>query len=237
MSPNTVLDMYDDGLGSYVDNIIPHDENASLRPRRLYVVAPELVRFSRTNDIRKLPVDLTDRSFREQVESVFAVSRNKLLIYDEKRLVFLTQPVDERGRLHIRTTEDIVSVLAKYVDDVVIRKHPRDMTQFPSDFIIDNTGIPWELACVLGTIRNDMMLIADCSTAQMMPALMGTARPSIMFLAGLYANRETNNTIQATIKAMIDVVSSAYDESNLCILKPNTLQEFDKMISPDTINW
>lgn len=223
VSPDAELMLFDDGLGSY-EGDIPRDNGGSglPRPAALYVSAPELCHSSASDFIRKLPFSLDDRRLVDTLQRIFAVDYAQLAPYHGKRCVDLTQPVDanaERAEMDRRVLE----LLDPHEREVFVRSHPRDTSPRDPRIAFDESGIPWGLTCKSGIVGEGSVLLAGCSTAQVMPRILLGIEPHIVFTTELFA-AVTEPEIMAVWHGLMDTIASSYAHRER-IHRPRSLGE------------
>lgn len=197
---------FDDGLGSYVGDMMASNGGANLpHPSRLYLWRPSLYRGEMCDDVRPMPFDGGDADTMELLCSVFDVDGGIVELYRNARCVYLTQPTDGKPE-RLREKEAVLKALEPWRSDVIVRPHPRDVEPHADGFAYDESGTLWELLCLTGAIDADTALVSAVSTAQLMPMMLTGEKPPIVVTLGL--------TDAVTCEAELDVISlmrDAYD--------------------------
>ena len=202
----TELVAFDDGLGSYVGDMMASNGGANLpHPSRLYLWRPSLYRGEMCGDVRPVPFDGGDANTMAALCSVFDVDGDTVNLYRNARCVYLTQPTDGKpGRL--REKETVLKALEPWRSEVIVRPHPRDVEPHIDGVSYDDSGELWELLCLTGAIDADTALVSAVSTAQLMPMMLTGEKPPIVVTLGV--------TDAVPCKAEMDVISlmrDAYD--------------------------
>ena len=191
-SPGADVWFFDDGIGSYFGDMAARSElfnkidrfffegTKSVKPTRLYLAAPEASRSEMDCETLPLP-ELTDEQTLAFEEGVFDYKENDL--YRTHRFVYLSQPFaadafrgyDASADAGVR--EAVASVCG---GDAVLRRHPRDKTDYPGGLTEDTFANVWELECVK-QISGSSVLIGGFSTAQVMPFILTGHEPTVIF--------------------------------------------------------
>lgn len=220
---DTVLMVFDDGLGSYVGDMMASNGGASLpHPSRLYLWRPSLYRGEMCDDVRPVPFDCGDADTMATLYAVFDVDEDAVEQYRSARCVYLTQPTDGKpGRL--REKEMVLSALEPWRSDVIVRPHPRDVEPHAVGFSYDESGMLWELLCLIGVIDADTVLVSAVSTAQLMPMMLTGEKPPIVVTLGV--------TDAVPCEAELDVISlmrDAYDGEGF--YSPHSVSELSSQL-------
>lgn len=222
-SPDAELVLFDGGLGSHGGDILRDNGGSGPpRPAALYVSAPELCHSSASDVIRKLPFSLGDRRLADTLQRIFAVDYAQLAPYHGKRCVYLTQPVDayaERAEMDRRVLE----LFDPHEREVIVRPHPRDNSPRDPRIAYDESGIPWKLAYKSGIVGEGPVLLAGCSTAQVMPRILLGIEPHIVCTAELYAT-VTEPEVMAVWHGPMDTIANSYAHRER-IHRPRSLGE------------
>lgn len=208
-SPKAVLELFDDGLGSYVGDILG-SFSLALAPRltAMYLCAPELSHNDLQVEAQKLPISLGDGELVGELSQIFSVDSRELSIYRDRHIVYLTQPTDGMARREV-LDQQVADILLDHADDVVVRPHPRDARPHHAGLTYETSSIPWELACMFGIVSDESTLIAECSTAQLTPRLLVGVQPRLVFLNEVLAS-ETPSDLLSKERELVGIISSMY---------------------------
>lgn len=227
-SPDAVLELFDDGLGSYVGDILgPFSLSLAPRLAAVYLCAPELSH----NDLqvvpKKLPISFDDAELVGDLCRIFLVDSRELSIYHGWHIVYLTQPTDGMARREV-LDEQVAGILLQHADDVVVRPHPRDARNHHAGLTYDMSSIPWELACMFGIVSDDSMLIAECSTAQLTPRLLVGVQPRLVFLSEVLAS-ESPSDLLSKERELAGIIGSMYAEPSR-VFTPANVEELTRVL-------
>lgn len=200
--PEKVI-ILEDGIGTYIGDItddyssgffrifrkIFRNLNLSISPDYYCIRCPEFL--DTVDEAKKLILDNTSE-YLHVLNDIFKYKSNNL--YETRKKVFLTQPLNERKGYLDKTYRKILDLLEGCRSEIVVRKHPRDIGVDYSGFVQDNTGNMWELECC-NTICDDHVLIGGFSTAQLMPKILTGAEPVLIFLYKLLFDKEALNSV------------------------------------------
>ena len=231
---NCIKDMQvyfiDDGIGTYFGDIRESvtllykifDKLFKRGPlsydvKKLYVNNKKVCNSTMSDEIVQLPAIENDSIVEAKTKEVFSYIESDL--YDQKRFIYLTQPLHEVCENAAEIEEKILSAIHS---SVLLRVHPRQNTEEYSDYAIDTACNLWELECVR-KIKNTHTLISAFSTAQFAPKLFFDREPTIIFTYKLYKNFNTDVT------DMIDMLRSQYSDPNRIIVV-ETLEELVKVL-------
>lgn len=234
--PNAKQIAIDDGLGSYVGDIVHDHElswmwkifgrnNAKIHPEVLYVNNVNACRSIMCRDIRSIR---GDRDKLLEIDSVMSIVFGNTIkgTYSKARFVYLTQPLRELGfRENIldNVIHDIRNTLGH---NLIVRIHPRDQKQY-SEFTVDTDNQLWEIICK-EEINDSKCLIGICSTAHIMPKLLFDAEPAIIFLYRLL-EWEDNNEALMRFKNIERMITDMYRDKSKIIV-PLNFTEFKERI-------
>lgn len=227
-SPAARLVLFDDGLGSYEGDIL-HDNGGAGLPKAtcLYVSAPKLCHSTASEDIRKLPFSLGNGRLVDTLQRIFAIDYARLAPYHAKRCIYLTQPVDA-NEARRGVDAQVLAALRRHAQEVIVRPHPRDTSQHDARIAYDESEIPWELACRSGIVDERSVLVAGCSTAQVMPRILLGIEPHVVFTAELYAP-VTKASIMDVWRGLMDTIASSYAHRDR-IHRPHTPKELSALL-------
>lgn len=233
--PNAETLAYDDGLGSYIGDIV-HDNDLKLIwkilgrrkdkiwPKLLYVNNVSFCRSSLTPSIKALPTLVeTAPSYRVMISHIF--NYNPSDQYTKHPFIFLTQPFNELGTNIFSLSKALEHNLVKYKPYVLVRIHPRDNSKLFLDWERDNTHNLWELVCK-NDISDSHILVSICSSAQIMPKVLFNKEPYLIFLYRLFPSIN-QNLIKYRILPIIELVKEGYTNKNKIYVPSN----FDELIS------
>lgn len=235
--PNARTIAYDDGLGSYVGDIV-HDHKLnfiwrllgrrtdSIWPETLYINNVEFCD-SRLSKNKKKLISLgeADAGFKYMIYDIFNVSDNDL--YDLRPLIYLSQPLNELGSNMDRFEDSIENVLSEFEKYGIYRKHPRDSRKTELKFKKDDSNCIWELICG-DKIDEDSVLISCCSTAQIMPKILYNKEPWIIFTYKLYGI-DKSPVYESRFYPVITRLKSCYKQ-NYKIEEPESVEDLAKVI-------
>lgn len=172
--PTASIIAYDDGLGSYVGDIV-HDHKLniiwkllgrrtdSIWPECLYVNNVEFCDSKLSKNKKKLlALENTKDNYSSMVYDIFGVSNSS--VYDSRHLVYLSQPLGELGANMDRYEDLIENALNEFKEFGIYRKHPRDSRKTMLEFIQDDSNCIWELICG-DRVDNNSVLIGIYSLA------------------------------------------------------------------------
>lgn len=220
---DTELMVFDDGLGSYVGDMMASNGGARLpHPSRLYLWRPSLYRGEMCDDVRPVPFDGGDADAIETLCAVFGVDEDTIERYRSARCVYLTQPTDGKPE-RLREKGMVLGALEPWRSDVIVRPHPRDVEPHANGFSYDESGMLWELLCLTGAIDAGTVLVSAVSTAQLMPMMLTGEKPPIVVTLGV--------TDAIPCEAELDVISlmrDAYDGERF--LAPSSVAELSEQL-------
>ena len=193
--PNARTIAYDDGLGSYVGDIV-HDHKLHwiwrMLGRRTDKIWPEVMYVNNasfcdtrlSDNIKQLKsLDKSNTEYREMINDVFTYSADHL--YSKHRIVYLTQPLDEIDKSLSEQVKETEKELELFKQDCVIRMHPRAKMNLEEFMETDSTNNLWELVCA-NDISAEHILIGMCSSAQLMPKILYNKEPWVIFTFNQY---------------------------------------------------
>jgi len=231
--PKAKVYLYDDGIGSYYGSMA-HDYNSKLlqamnrlffrgklilEPEAMYLTLPELCRNTLSCPRHILPtlpeekLAILDRIFDYQMNSV----------YEEHRMVYLTQPFEEIPDISIETEPALLRLLEKYSKDTVVRVHPRQKDAQFGHLMRDPYENLWEMEC-LRQLTDRNVLISFCSTAQFMPKMLGSTQPYLIFLYRLFGKE-----LSGTMTEVLQEFTRQYSKPDRIFI-PETLEELEQLL-------
>lgn len=236
--PRAEVLLIEDGVGSYFGNIVDDystgifkfidkfffDNNMSIQPKETYLSNPQLSKNNIDSKICKLE-KISDENV-DRIERIFNYKENSL--YTENRVVYLTQPLDEKEGF----VKDNEAKIERIIENVfglsaVARIHPRHTNVKFEKMSIDNYANLWELECVK-QITDENILIGAFSTAQFMPKILKNAEPTIIFTYKLLFKNLNDEFWQETGN-FIESFKSLYSDQSK-ILVPETVEEFEAIL-------
>lgn len=235
--PTASIIAYDDGLGSYVGDIV-HDHKLniiwkllgrrtdSIWPECLYVNNVEFCDSKLSKNKKKLlTLENTKDNYSSMVYDIFGVSNSS--VYDSRHLVYLSQPLGELGANMDRYEDLIENALNEFKEFGIYRKHPRDSRKTMLEFIQDDSNCIWELICG-DRVDNNSVLIACCSTTQIMPKILYNKEPWIIFTYKIYGIDKTE-FYKTRFYPVITRLRSCYT-NKYRIVEPASIEELVKDI-------
>lgn len=234
--PNAKQIAIDDGLGSYVGDIV-HDHklswlweifgrnNDKIHPEVLYVNNVNACRSTMCKDIRSIR---GDRDKQLEIDSIMGIVFGNAIkgLYSKARFVYLTQPLLELGFKENILDNVIYDLRHTFGQDLIVRIHPRDQKRY-SEFRVDTYNQLWEIICK-EEINDSKCLIGICSTAHIMPKILFDAEPAIVFLYRLL-EWEPDNEALMRFKNVERMITDMYRDKSKIIV-PLNFSEFKKRI-------
>lgn len=234
---NTIA--YDDGLGSYIGDIL-HDQKLhiiwrvlgrntkKISPKILYVNNKNFCESKLTNDIRSLK-NINDVSieYKKMILDIFNFDEAMCNKYLKKKIIYLTQPMEELEYRFKNSIKEIEKILNLYKTKGIIRKHPRDKTKSESAFVLDTSETLWELICN-SLITNDHILISVCSTTQIIPKILFNKEPWLIFTYKIY-DIKNKTILLERFEPIIRKIQNNYIKKEK-ILIPETIEDFKYML-------
>ena len=234
--PNARTIAYDDGIGSYVGDII-HDQclnwfwllvrsTKHINPECLYInnisfceskISTKYINLKRYQDCNEI--------YKRNINQIF--SYNKYSLYRSKTIVYLTQPMQEFSSNVDALEFELQQVLLKYSSDTIIRKHPRDSVQANTQITIDKSNLLWELICAK-ELHEKHVLISVCSTAQMTPKLMFNKEPYLIFTYKIFIKKINNRDLKV-IESIVNKICDLYINKEK-VLIPKSISEFQECL-------
>ena len=220
----------EDGVGSYLENtslgkvtfkrkVIEFVFGGARKkpPKVLYVNNVEYCKSHMAEKIDYLiPERTDDLKYDKMIRKIFPCENEE--IYRQKKLLYLTQPNDNKCPDYESINDIVIKELLNYQENLLIRKHPRDEDDRQGENVV-RSGL-WELICK-DTITNDHVLIGAFSTAQLVPKLYYDKEPWLIFTINMYSNfckSDAKKGIDCFIKKMKTIYSNP--EKVLVVNKP-----------------
>lgn len=235
--PRARIIAYDDGLGSYIGDII-HDHKLNIIwrlmgrttkniwPECLYVNNDSFCESKLSTNILQLPsLESQPLEYKEIIFSIFGAKKTK--IYESKKYVYLTQPLTEIGNDAENVNKMIEQIIEKSGNEAIYRKHPRDFHEINISIDEDRTGCLWELICN-SQITDNSVLIGICSTAQIMPKIIYDKEPKLIFLYKLF-DFEDSSVVEKRFEPIVKKISSIYRKKNQIVI-PSNLTELEALL-------
>ena len=236
---NARLIAYDDGIGSYVGDIV-HDHHLrfiwrllgrrtdKIWPEVLYVNNASLCRSKLCANICQLPkMERMSDDYMRMIYDVFGFAE-RCSFYRSTRLVYLTQPYEELGASIRKNANLIENVIQPYRQNCVIRIHPRDMKANFPDNRLDRGETLWELICE-NEITDSHVLLCLCSSAAVMPKVLFDKEPWIIFAYRLFSGME-ERIEREHFNPLISIIKSSYRDKQKVIV-PETANELQAALS------
>lgn len=235
--PDAKLIAYDDGLGSYVGDII-HDHKLHwiwsllgrrtdhMKPTCLYVNNRDFCESILAKDIRSLcTYRQMSQDYRNLISYVFGTFDNNL--YADRRIIYLGQPLDELeiGLCEIR--EKIERILQKYREHIIYRRHPREMHDGESCFYEDQAKTIWEIICE-ESISDEHVLISVCSSTQIMPKVLFDKEPWLIFTYKIF-DLKNRDIVEKRFYPIIRKIRQEY-RADSKIFEPDSLEELANIL-------
>lgn len=227
---------YDDGLGSYVGDIIHHQNlnffwriirnSQHIQPICLYINNKEFCDSTISNSYIQFPrYPFKDKEKNKIIGNVFDYSNE---LKSNNRIIYLTQPLTEISRNIYDKNNEIEKIIFKNRRNITIRIHPRDKIKRTNQNINISKANLWELVCA-NEVNKNHILISYCSTAQIIPKIMFNKEPYIIFLYKLIY-KELSDKLKTKFNSIVDKVTDIYNEKNKVII-PKSQQELIEIIN------
>lgn len=234
INPNAQIILFDDGIGTYTGNA----QKMDFKKRRLiyrilgkkfpdldydilYVNSIEF--YNLTNQIKKeevcsLPgINKGETDFLSLLNRVFRLGSEE--IYDQRHLIFLTQPNDRSKTRYKVIEKSILERLQTAKESLLLRVHPREFEYDFGDFEQDKNRSLWELV-VLNHITDEHILVSVFSTAQFIPKVMYGMEPTLIFTYKLYQDIYTSKEI-AEMEYTVSKLADLYTDKAKIIIPQN----------------
>lgn len=240
INPDSQVLLLEDGTGSYFGNLEKDYRSGLLdffnrffmngeldyHPQRLYVNNPELCRSTVAEDIRLLPRLDAQNPALSILENVFDYHDNRA--YADKRIIYLTQPLNEVAGYKAGMHGAMVALLAEYAPEVLLRVHPRQKNIDTGILALDGMNNLWELECV-HSIKDGHVLLGAFSTAQFAPKLICDSEPYLIFCYKTFFNNLDTEFWKDTV-ALIDRFRALYRQPEK-IYVPDNMEELHAILS------
>ena len=236
--PDAKIIAYDDGLGSYVGDIV-HDQKLKwiwrvlgrrtdrIKPICLYVNNVEFCESTLSKKkMRLAPLNTMDKEEKQLLNKIFGMGNTDL--YSNRRLVYLSQPIEEVSNGLGKIEKKLEESLEKFADQGIYRKHPRDTHETNLKFTEDQSGCLWEFICG-EKINDNSILLSLCSSAQIMPKILYNNEPWIIFTYKLYGLEESD-VYKNRFKPIVDMIKHKY-RSKKKIIEPESVEELTRVIN------
>lgn len=238
--PEASLFYYDDGMGSYYDNIFEKMERSpqgklckmfgirldDMKPQALYINNPQFCQSTMTSNILPLPpLKQAEPEFLSMVYRVFDMKRNEM--YDRYRMIYLSQPNDAGSREVEHQADLIMKALQPYEKQCMVRPHPRQKNLDTGRLTVDRIRSMWELLCG-DQITDNHILIGTYSTAQLTPKLFFQKEPYVIFLYQLEGITSGNGNI-AAMEELIENLREGYQHPEK-VMVVKTVSQLQKEI-------
>mgnify|MGYP007097419141 CR=1 FL=1 len=236
--PDAKTIAYDDGLGSYVGDIV-HDHKLKwiwralgrrtdgINPISLYVNNVEFCE----STLSKKKIELTSLNTMNKEDKKLLIDifgMDDAAFYSNRQLIYLSQPINELGDNLEKIEKKLEECLMKFKNNGIYRKHPRDTHETRLKFAEDQSCCLWELIC--GEIINDdNVLLSICSSAQIMPKILYDKEPWIIFTYKLYG-LEKSNVYKNRFKPIIEMIKQKYRNMNK-VVEPGSIKELEEVIN------
>lgn len=218
-----IVDDYSTGIFKFIDKFFFANE-MSIQPKEIYLSNPQLSKNNIDSKICKLE-KISDENI-DKIEKIFAYKENNL--YTENRVVYLTQPLDEKEGFVKDNEIKIESMIENiFASSAVARIHPRHANAKFERMCVDTYANLWELECIK-QISDRNILIGAFSTAQFMPKILKNAEPTIVFTYKLLFKNPDDEFWQET-GSFIESFKSLYSDQNK-IFVPETVGEFEELL-------
>ena len=231
---------YDDGLGSYVGDMI-HDKkmhflwrmcgrsNKRIKPEVLYINNKDFCQSLIATDYKQLKkMDEIDQKYNRMIFDIFNLSISNL--YDTHKICYLTQPLEGLFD-NTEFKNNIENILLEFQDDCFVRLHPRDFFggKIKEKLSIDDSTGLWELIC-LNSITEEHILISGVSTAQLIPKLFYNIEPWLIFTYKLYKFDKRFESDYFSSELLVEKIRKEY-KCKYKIMVPETLNELRENIT------
>lgn len=188
--------LFEDGTGSYRGNIIEdymswkrrallklfHPGKKYFQIDRMLLYAPEISLSTACEHLDKLYTRNDDRVARIFEYRANELYKNKIIFLDQSYALDRAIEITEQRKLQDRILEEELKL---YSENVLLRPHPR-MPEGSIDVCrIDDVRNLWEIECEK-QITNGHILLSIYSSAAFQPALVGSKRPTLVFLYKIY---------------------------------------------------
>lgn len=236
LNPKAEFVLYDDGIGSYSDDIIVKSSGGKLNrifcklfhvgstvcaPSSLLVNNVALCKSTSVSTDKILPLPAFSQEFLTFSNEVFDVE-----LSNNNRVYWLSQPLDCQEGAE-KTRDKIRVCLSQFNDKIVVRMHPRDLDyNYYSEFQIDYGQDFWELS-VLNHDTDNMVLLGSYSSAQVTPKLLFDKEPASVFLFML--NDYMSEERKRQLNDKVEELRCMYRDPEKIIV-PNNIDELNDVL-------
>lgn len=233
--PNTIINFYDDGIGSYCNKMIFSPSCIERLYQRLfvnvkfytkhlnlYVYCPEMVSKKIASSFSKV-LKIYSLSTIENIKEIFVnvfgvecefISQEKLIILDSWKKAELYQAgIEKMERIYSRLVND-------YHGNVIVKTHPKDSDNKYRYETINASGIPFEYFCCMTDLSN-RIIVTNLSSAAFSPKLLFNQEPTIIFLYNIFYKDLIENDLHFI--EISEYLKKAYSKEKVFI--PKTIDE------------
>lgn len=232
--------MIEDGMSSYFGNT-EIDSSSSImkffrtcimngawdfKPETMYLNNPDICTTRMAEKLLPLPEYTQLNPALDYAKKIFSYKENSL--YAEKKLVILTQPLEEVENYIPDSLERIFELLDNscFNAHIVLRIHPRQHLLI-KPFDTDSNNNLWELECMY-TITSEHTLIGAYSTAMIMPKLLCNNEPNLIFTYKLSFS-SLKNPYWKAVENFINQIQDLYSEKNKIFI-PESFEELKHIL-------
>lgn len=187
---------------------------------KAYVNNVSICKFSQVNELVQLYHPVDDKS-KKTINDIFSYSKDR--DYDEKRLIFFSQPHEthEPYTIDYRVLEYISTR-----SDYIVRLHPEDTIVVDEDITVDNSNQMWELLCK-DCVNEDTILVGMFSTAQVTPKILYDIEPVIVFTYRMYEEYLSKREIEEFDEVTKRILSLYGSNKVFC---PSSMEELMNLV-------
>lgn len=232
MSPDARIILFDDGYGSYYDNLLETSGWTRRMPDEMHVWFPQMCKTTIPCIVYGMP-DINDDNqkdrFKKFISDIFGYQKlSHIENNNATRMMFLSQPIHEQNLL-ANANESIKNILNIGIDNdmiVIAKPHPRetpeDVVSIP-EAIMDERGLSLEVLCINDEINNDTVMVGAFSTSQYLPAMMFDIYPKLLFLYRIMLSDENEIKRLDTLVEDVSVTYGNKAKDRICVA--NTLDD------------
>ncbi len=240
--PNAKIYLFEDGLGSYLSSqyyafatkkdkffqFITGRGEDTIHIENRFLFSPDF--YTGKNRTSKLIVPLETTEERHILELLLPPDESDL--YCRYQFIYLTQPIEANDLELVSKANHIENQIEEFLkqecpNDMLVRPHPRQFDKNYQPWEVDKRKLSWELSCSIKT-KDDSVLIARFSTAQIVPKLLYDKEPYLMFLYKLFP--ENLEGTYTEIENTVSRLQRIYEHKEK-ILVPNSISEIESMIN------
>ncbi|MBQ4057554.1 MAG: hypothetical protein IJD40_01330 [Lachnospiraceae bacterium] len=243
MNKNAAIYYYEDGTASYTENLVNliysmlskviyrffGNDLSRVYPQLMYVNNLDFCTNCMCKEVRQSRMIKSGDN--EYVNRLNVIFKTNTELYMNKRIMYLTQPLWQYNTYSssIKRIDEQIKQSILNLENLVIRKHPADKCIYDDvKYVVDTDSGLWELICE-DAITNDSILIALYSTAQLVPYILYSKMPYIVFLYYLYSDLLSKNDID-NYDETVKVLKQKYtDVSKIVVVK--TITELEDFLS------